>query len=158
MPRLRALALACGALLLPACLAAQSATTTPIAPSHMAAARAFIAVIRLPEVAAAGVNVSIDEQVRANPALEPFRTTMKQWGIELFNTDEAKNAFAEVYAATFTESELRQLIAFYQTPLGEKVAASQATLAVRGAEIGRNLAQAHQADLMARLQSQMPKP
>lgn len=157
MPRLRALALACGALLLPVCLTAQPATT-PIAPSHMAAARAFVDALRLSEVAAAGVNVSIDEQVRANPALEPFRTTMKEWGIALFTTDEAKNAFAEVYASTFTESELRQLVAFYQTPLGQKVAASQATLTARGAEIGRNLAQAHQADLMARVQSQMAKP
>ena len=155
MSRIRALALACGALLLPACLAAQSA---PIAPSHMAAARAFVDALRLPEVAAAGVNVSIDEQVRANPALEPFRTTMKEWGVQLFTTDEAKNAFAEVYASTFTESELRQLVAFYQTPLGQKVSASQATLTARGAEIGRNLAQAHQADLMARIQSQMDKP
>lgn len=154
MSRLRALALAGAALLLPACLAAQPA----IAPSHMAAARDFVEALRLPEVAAAGVSVSIDEQIRANPALEPFRTTMKEWGAQLFATDEAKNAFAEVYATTFTEPELRQLVAFYQTPLGRKVAASQATLTARGAEIGRNLAQAHQADLMARIQGQVARP
>ena len=154
MPRIRALALAGAALLLPVCLAAQSSPTA----SHLAAARELIETVRLVEVAAAGVNVTIDEQIRNNPELEPFRTTMKQWAIELFTTEEAKNAFAQVYASTFTESELRQLVAFYRTPLGQKVAASQTTLTVRGAEIGRNLAERHQADLMTRLQNQMTKP
>lgn len=156
MPRIRALALAGASLLLPACLAAQPAT--PIAPSHLAAARELIVAVRLGDVAAASVNATIDEQIRANPELEPFRTTMKEWAIGLFTTEEAKRAFAEVYASTFTESELRQLVAFYQTPLGQKVASSQATLSMRGAEIGRNLAEAHQADLMARIQSQMARP
>jgi hypothetical protein len=158
MPRIRALVLAGAALLLPACLAAQNTPATPVAPSHLAAARELIEAVRLSEVAAAGVNISIDEQIRADPALEPFRTTMKQWGAEIFASEEAKNAYAQLYASTFSEAELRQLVAFYRTPLGRKLATSQATLSMRGAEIGRTLAEARQADLTARLQSQMPKP
>lgn len=158
MPRFRALAVAC-ALLLPAGVAAQGAPPpVRIAPSHLAAARELVDAVRLVEVAATGVQVSIDEQIRGTPSLEPYRTLMKDWATSLFATDEAKNAFAGLYASTFTEAELRQLVAFYHTPLGMKLAGSQATLTVRGAEIGRNLAQAHQAELMARLQAAMAKP
>jgi hypothetical protein len=159
MLRFRTLVLGC-ALLFPVRAAAQVQTLVPPSPSpsHLAAARELVDVVRLVEVAAVGVNVSIDEQIRGNPAMEPYRTTMKEWGSALFATDEAKNAFAGLYASTFTEAELRQLVAFYRTPLGQKLAGSQTTLTVRGAEIGRSLAQAHQADLVARIQALTPKP
>jgi hypothetical protein len=124
----------------------------------MAAARELLDVVRLQEVAAAGMRVSIDEQIRGNPAMEPYRTVMKEWGSEIFASQEAKNLFATIYAETFSEEDLRALVAFYRTPLGQRLANSQATLTVRGAEAGRNLATAHQADLMARIQAMQPKP
>jgi hypothetical protein len=161
MFRFRALVLG-GALLLPVHAAAQDSTAVrpaaPVSASHLAAARELLEVVRLVEVAAAAVNISIDEQIRANPAMEPYRTTMKEWGSQIFATEEAKNAFAALYASTFSEAELRQLVAFYHSPLGQKLAASQTTLTVRGAEIGRGLAESHQADLMARIQAIQPKP
>lgn len=158
----RALIVGC-ALLVPAGLAAQDPSSTsrvhpPIAPSHLAAARELLDVLHLQDVAAAGVQVSIDEQLRTNPALEPYRTVMKEWAAGIFAGDEAKNAFATIYAETFSEADLRQLVAFYRTPLGQKLANSQAALTVRGAEVGHNLATAHQADLMARIQAMQPKP
>jgi hypothetical protein len=160
MHRLRALVVGC-ALLLPVGLAAQDSTAARAAPasaSHMAAARELLEAVRLQEVAAAGVRVSIDEQIRTNPGLEPYRTTMKEWATQIFAGDEAKNAFAALYAGYFSEAELRQLIAFYRTPLGQKLAGSQAVLTVRGAELGRSLAEAHQAELVARLEALTPKP
>lgn len=162
MRSLRALLVGC-ALLLPAGAAAQDSTATarphpPISPSHMAAARELLDVVRLQEVAAAGVRVSIDEQIRTDPSLEPYRTIMKEWGSQIFASDEAKTAFATIYAEAFSEDDLRQLTAFYRTPLGQRLANSQATLTVRGAEVGRSLATAHQADLMARIQAMQPKP
>jgi len=156
---LRALLVGC-ALFVPAGLAAQTPAPArpPIAPSHLAAARELLEVLHLQDVAAAGVQVALEEQLRTNPALEPYRTVMKEWAASIFSADEAKTAFATIYAETFTEDDLRQLVAFYRTPLGQKLANSQAALTVRGAEVGHNLATAHQADLMARIQAMQPKP
>lgn len=164
MHRLRSLVLGC-ALVLPVGAAAQVAAPAPaanpatpaFAASHMAAARELLDVVHLQEVAAAGVQVSIEQQIRTNPAMEQYRTVMKEWAADIFAGEEAKNAFAAVYARYFTEADLRALVAFYRTPLGQKLASSQATLATSGAEVGRQLAEAHQADLLARLEAATPK-
>jgi uncharacterized protein len=158
MRTLSALVLGC-ALLLPARAAAQgTAPTPPPTAGQIAAARELLEVMHLGEVSAVAVKVALDEQIRANPQLEPFRDAMIEWGKEIFASEEAKTAYATLYASAFSEADLRQLVAFYRTPLGQRLANSQVSLAAKGAEIGRQLATAHQADLMARLERIAPKP
>jgi uncharacterized protein len=150
------------ALVLAAPLSAQPATTpaVPIAPSHLAAAKEYLDLYGIVDMALSGVQLAMDQQIAANPALEPFRATMIEWARGLFGSEEAKTAFASIYAEVFTEAEIRQLMVFARTPVGRKVVANQANLARRGAEVGQRLAQAHQADLMARLEAleAAPKP
>jgi hypothetical protein len=150
--RLFSLALA---LALAAPLAAQPATSpaTPIAPSHLAAAKEYLELYGIVELAMTGVQLAMDQQIATNPELKPFRETMVDWARDLFSSEETKTAFAGIYAEVFTEAEIRQLMDFARTPLGRKVIANQGTLARRGAEIGERLAQSHQADLMARLEA-----
>ena len=135
--------------------AAQQART--YTPSHMAAAREYMEAMHVQQLAAAGVELSLEQQIRANPGMEPYRAAMMEWARELFASAEAKTAFAELYADAFSEADLRALTAFFRTPLGQRVAEIQPKLAERGAEVGRRLAEAHQADLMARLQRVKPK-
>ena len=148
------------AVILPRALAAQDTTAThpPISASHMAAARELIEAVHMTDAAAAGAQVTMDQQIRLNPEMAPFRATMLEWAASVFGSEEARVAFARMYADIFTEDEIRQLVAFYRTPLGQKLAASQAPLALRAAELGRNLATAHQDDLIRRLQAAQPKP
>ncbi|HEV7590565.1 MAG TPA: DUF2059 domain-containing protein [Longimicrobium sp.] len=158
MRTLPALVLGC-TLLLPARAAAQDAAPTPPPTAgQISAARELLEVMHLAEVSAVAVKVALDEQIRANPQLEPFRAAMIAWGTEIFASEEAKTAYATLYAGAFSEADLRQLVAFYRSPLGQRLANSQVTLAARGAEIGRALATSHQADLMARLQRIAPQP
>jgi len=158
MRTLSALVLGC-ALLLPARAAAQdTARTTPPTAGRMAAARELLEVVHLQEVSAMAVKVGLEQQIRANPMLEPYRAAMIDWGTELFASEEANTAFATLYANTFSEEDLRALIAFYRTPLGQRLASSQVTLYEKGAQLGRSLAEAHQADLLERIQRVTPKP
>jgi len=148
-----------GALLLPARAAAQGGTAgTPPTASHLAAARELLSAMHLEEVSAVGVKVMLDTQISATPAMEPYRAVMTEWANEIFASEEARAAFAALYASTFSEAELRQMTAFYRSPLGQRMAQNQATLAVKGAEIGRALATARQTDLMARIQRVTPAP
>jgi hypothetical protein len=159
MRTLSVLVLGC-ALLLPAGAAAQGGTapTTPPSAGQLAAARELMEAMRLQEVSAVGVKVALDEQIRANPALEPYRAAMNAWGTEIFASEEAKTAFATLYAGAFSEADLRALAAFFRTPLGQRFATAQPGLTAKGAEIGRALATAKQADLMARIQRVAPQP
>jgi hypothetical protein len=153
-----ALLLGC-ALLLPARAAVQeTARTTPPTAGQMAAARELLDAMHLQDVSAAAVKMALDEQIRADPQLEPYRAVMNAWGSEIFASEEAKTAFATLYAGAFSEADLRQLVAFYRTPLGQRLANAQVTLAAKGAEVGRALATARQADLMARIQRATPQP
>ena len=139
------------ALALAAPAAAQD-TARAHAPAHMAAARELMEAAQVQQAAMAGVESMIAEQVRTNPSMARYRQAMLEWARGLFTGEEALNAFGALYADAFTEDELRQLVAFYRTPLGRKMAASQGVLATRGAELGRQLAERKQGDLLARIQ------
>ena len=136
--------------------AAQPART--FAPSHLEAAREYLDALHIQKVAAAAVEMSLEEQIRTNPGMERYRAVMMEWAREIFASTEAKTAFAEMYAEAITEADLRALTAFFRTPLGQRVALIQPKMAERGAEVGRRLAQAHQADLIARLERVKPAP
>lgn len=158
MRRLALLALA-SALLLPLRMAAQNpAPTAPPTAGQLAAARELLEVMHLQEMSAVGVRASLDAQISANPMLQPYRAAMIEWATGLFASEEAKAAFANMYASAFSEEDLRALIAFYHTPLGQRLADNMVSLAEKGAEIGRQLATAHQAELMTRIQSITPAP
>ena len=128
--------------------AAQERTFTP---SHMAAARELLQVVNVQQITSAAVEVMLEQQIETNPEMAPYRATMLQWARDVFASEEASDAFSRLYAAEFSEADLRALTAFYRTPLGKRLADSQGALARRGGEIGRQLAESHQADLIARL-------
>jgi hypothetical protein len=51
--------------------------------------------------------------------------------------DEIGDQMAGVYARAFTVDEMRQLIAFYQTPVGQKLLEKSPTLVQESMSIGR---------------------
>ena len=161
MRLLRTLLIGC-ALLLPRVAFAQDSTATTtnqnIAPSHLAVARQLVAAVHMIDAASVGMQVALDEQVRTHPMLAPYRGALMQWATELLSSEEAQNGFARLYAEEFTEDELRQILAFYQSPVGQKLASRQANLGRRGAEFGRTLAEEHQADLFKLLGNVQTKP
>jgi len=158
------LAAAAFALLAPATATAQPAASPPAiapapapSPSHMAAAHELLGVIRMDEAAMAGLMVSLEQQVRVNPSLGEFRGVMEEWGWSVFTSEAAREAFAALYAEEFSEGDLRELAAFFRTPVGQRLAERQGRLAMRGAEVGERLATERQADLEARLEEHARK-
>jgi uncharacterized protein len=116
----------------------------------------LVQLMNMQAAAEAGVQVALDQQMQT-AGMEEVREVLKDWVTEIFSAPESHQAFARIYAESFTEAELRGLVAFYQTPVGQRMAAEQGTLAIRGAEVGRELAEARQADLMQRLQAVLEK-
>lgn len=135
--------------------AAAQDTTLPahnFSPSHMAVARELLEAVQIQKVSMAGVEAMIGDQIRTNPQMGRYREAMLAWARDIFSSEEATNAFAALYAEAFNEEDLRALLAFYRTPLGQRVATMQPIMATRGADLGRRLAERKQADLIARLQ------
>jgi len=136
----------------PTTSASAAAPAAAIAPSHLAAAKEYLAQVGVLDMAMTGAQMAMDQQIAQNPALRPYRDAMLAWARDLFGSEEAGTAFATLYAEVFTEAEIRQLMEFARTPVGRKASANQTVLAQRGAELGQRLAQSHQADLFARIQ------
>lgn len=65
---------------------------------------------------------------------------------ENFKWSDVKPEFAKLYTKTFSESELNDLVKFYESPTGQKAAAKLPTLMQEGAAIS-----------MSRIQSKMPE-
>jgi len=161
MRMIRILLLACG-LMVPAVGAAQP-TTTPAQPATAVSAEAMSLAVELTTLldlagnASAGVDMMLDAMQAQNPQLSEFRGVLQRWMRKIFSSDEAATAFARVYAESFTEAELRDVVAFMRTPSGRRFAAAQGELMRRGGEVGKRLAEENQGELMQMLQEEQQK-
>ena len=60
---------------------------------------------------------------------------------ETLSWENTKEEYIDVYVEYFTEEELRELVKFYKTEVGQKFLEKQPELMVRGMEIGQRRAQ-----------------
>lgn len=134
----------------PASPAAASAPSA-FSESHLAAARDLLDAMRFEHAALTAGMATFDQQAAAAPDAAVFRDLVEEWMREIFTGEAAKAAFARAYAETLSETELRELAAFYRTPLGQRLASVQPALTAKGMAVGQQLAGAHQSVLEERI-------
>ena len=88
-------------------------------------------------------------QLKSNPELAPYQDVFENWIRKIYADNPLDKQMVSLYAETFTEPELRQLIAFYKTPVGQKALQKMPELMLKGMAIGQQLAQAHMPELQA---------
>lgn len=115
--------------------------------SHEQAVRELFQVMGLERSAVAGATTMIDAQVQANPAIEPYRDVMVEWATRYLTWEAMVPAMTAIYQETFSEPEIREMIAFYRTTTGKKVLETLPDVMQRSADVGVALAQQHQGDL-----------
>jgi hypothetical protein len=96
--------------------------------------------------------MSLDALLRGNPDLVPFRDVMEKFFREVLSWKVVGPQMVALYAREFTETELRDLIAFYQTPTGQKFAGKQSELMQKASAITEAQVTANQAELQRRIQ------
>lgn len=67
------------------------------------------------------------------------------------------NEVASVYAQKFTEAELKELIAFYKSPTGKKMAAEEPAAIDEGLKRAQTWADAFSAEVMTKFRDEMKK-
>ena len=72
---------------------------------------------------------------------------MNQFMGKYFSWNLLKHEMSVMYAREFTEPEMKQLIAFYKTPLGIKLNQKQPMLMQKGMAMGQQRVTEHQAEL-----------
>ena len=78
--------------------------------------------------------------------VESIHTESQNFFKENFEWDEIEPQIAKLYADAFTEAELRELLAFYETPTGSKAVSQMPMLMQQGMAMA-----------MGRIQTKMPE-
>jgi uncharacterized protein len=133
--------------LLPAASASARAAGAARTSSHDQAVHELFRVMGLQQTAVLGATTMIDAQVQANPAIEPYRDVMIDWATKYLTWDAMLPGMTAIYKDTFSEPEVREMIAFYRTPTGKKVLETMPDVMQRSAEVGIALAQENQGEL-----------
>ena len=101
------------------------------------------------------IKASMDLQVQQNPQLGQYRSVMEEFFSKYFTYATIKEPLTTVYAESFTEKELKDLIAFYQTPTGQKAAKKQPELMQKGMQLGQQEVKNHLPELQAMMMKHM---
>jgi hypothetical protein len=150
---MRATTLTAALLLLPSLTtrpaAAQTVSDTATTPAAEHTAGELMHVMHLDDQWQGIMSTQLDVMVTAQPLMAPYRETMRQFFDKYVGWTAVAPGMQHIYAQTFTEAELRDLIAFYSTPTGQKSLSKLAELQTRGRAIGEQLVAAHRDELTA---------
>ncbi|PAW92821.1 hypothetical protein CKK33_04650 [Mucilaginibacter sp. MD40] len=131
------------------------AQNTPnITPSHLKAADELLKISGADSLFKSSMQLSLKQSSANIPAdkREKFMEVMNSFFAKYISWDLLKDQLAAIYAAEFTEQELKQITAFYRTPLGKKLNAKQPVIMQRSMVLGQQMVQSHQVELQQMLQ------
>ncbi len=127
-------------------------------PTHTAAAEELLTVMKMEQATKQSADVMFEAQLRQNPQLVQFKDIIQEFMTKYLGWQELKSDYIRLYTDLYTEPEIREMIQFYGTPLGQKMQATMPQLMARSAEISQRRLQEHmpelQGKIMERVQSQ----
>jgi len=129
---------------LPAVLAAAEPSAS--GSSHEQAARELFDLVGGKDLARSA-SLAMLNQFKSNPELAPYEDVFKTWIDKVWAESDMGREFVRLYTESFTEDELRQVIAFYKTPVGQKTLQKMPELLQQGMAYGQRQAQAHLPEL-----------
>lgn len=97
----------------------------------------------------------LDVQIKQNPNIAPLKGTMLKFFDKYMGWESMKKDMAKIYMDKFSDSELKELIAFYKTPIGKKAAILVPSLASEGAALGQSRVQENMLELQQMIKAKM---
>ena len=114
---------------------------------HAEAAIELLEIMDAERTMMGGATAMTDAMTQQNPMLMPYRDVILTWAESFMTWEVFGPKLVNLYTEAFSEDEIEALIAFYQTPTGQKSIDLMPELMSRGAMIGAEEAQKHQAEL-----------
>ena len=105
------------------------------------------------DIVEVAVEQIVQALVRKNPGREgEIRSLMSEILVPAFRgrADDIRRPIAAIYAARFSVDELREITAFYRTPVGRKLAREQGAMGIEAMAVGSIWAQRVAQDALAR--------
>jgi hypothetical protein len=120
-----------------------------ISSSHLQAAETMIGLASSPEAYNQSVDQKLEMMFKQFPEgsdLNEARKKLRTFINKYLSWQSIQPELAAMYAQRFTEAELRELISFYRTPVGRKLALIGPQLSQARMEIGQRRMQEHKAE------------
>lgn len=89
----------------------------------------------VPQMMEQTLRSTLATQMKEAPELMPFRKAFESYLRETISYEAQKEDLARIYLTVYTPDDIRELIRFYQTPIGRKKAAAGARIAVAATEM-----------------------
>lgn len=105
--------------------------------SHRNAAHELLDTMDLNTLLAASIESMMQLELSNNPSLLPFEQTMRAFFNKYMSGESLYEAFIDIYVETFSESELKSINEFYNTPTGKKVLKETPALLAKGSKLGQ---------------------
>ncbi len=118
-----------------------------VSPSHLEAAQTLMRQLRLKEFLDQSLDANLEAQVEMNPRLGDYVDILRAFLVKHVGWDAVKDDMTRIYVEAFTEQELRDLIAFYDTPTGQKAVKLLPVLLEKGVSLGQQRFQANVSEL-----------
>lgn len=125
------------------------------ASSHEGAVLELIELLDLEAINTQSREIMIESMVVQNPVLEQYVDIFEDFFATYGSWDELLPQYVQLYREAYTEAELRELISFYQTPVGKKTVRLTPRLMREGAEIGQRQITPHLPELQRRIQERL---
>ncbi|HSS76500.1 MAG TPA: DUF2059 domain-containing protein [Thermoanaerobaculia bacterium] len=114
---------------------------------HRQAAVELLQMMDLEKTMRSTLSAMLDAQINGNPEMAPYRDVFQSWIERYFSWDALKPRMIDLYVQAFTEPELRDMIAFYKTPTGQKSLTKLPALMQQGGQLGAEIVQQHKTEL-----------
>lgn len=118
------------------------------------AAEALLESVNLEQLLAESIDTVLSAQVQQEPMLRQHEEGMRRFLRKHMSYASLKPDLVRIYAEAFTADELRELTAFYRTPLGIKTVSLMPRLMQQGSELGMQRVQENMHELEAMLRGE----
>ena len=103
------------------------------------------------------LQTSLDAQLKSAPELQPYRQAFESYLRRTISYEAQKEELAKIYLDIYTPDGIRELIRFYQSPIGRRKAAAGTRIAVAVAEVTRRKMEENMPHFQQQMQQEMQK-
>jgi hypothetical protein len=129
-----------------------------VAPSHTAMSKDLIVTVNAENTVKQSTDAMIDAQLRANPMMAQYvGDLLREYLAEQMRWQDLEPEFVRLYCEMFTEAELKEMIAFNRTPLGQKIIRVTPELMRRAMSVGETRVQANMPAFQKRIEERVAK-
>ena len=124
-----------------------------ISASHRKATLELLERMEVERSMVGGATAMTDVMLQQNPTLIPFRDVLIAWAEKTMRWENFEEKVVAMYAEAFSEAEIRELIAFYETPVGRKMVSTGPALTQKGAMLGAEVARENEGELIRMIEA-----